>query len=122
MKTLKSIFLIVCLVAPAMSFAQSGKNRKSQSDTAQTTYQKKTYKKTTTVGTSSVDTIRKENSPVLEDNGQVNTTGIVDGNRSSTGRPDADTMVNYSVKKSKKTVRSGTQEMSDSTKRKRKQP
>ncbi|WP_221391611.1 hypothetical protein [Dyadobacter sp. NIV53] len=114
MKTLKTILIILLFTVPAASYAQT-----KSSSSGETTYQRKTTKRTTKTGISAVDTIRKENAPVLEDNGSVNTTGIVDGNRSSTGRPDADTMVNYSVKRTKRTIVTGGVAMPDSTKKKK---
>ena len=120
MKKLKSLILILFLIAPLISFSQEAEKKEKAGSVR--TYQRKTYKKTTTVGTSSTDTIRKENAPILEDNGSVNTTGIVDGSRSSTGRPDADTMVNYSVKRKKTTISTGGKALPDSIKRKTKQP
>ena len=114
MKTLKTILIILFFTIPVVSYSQT------RTSTSSETYQRKTRKTTTKNSAAAADTIRKENAPVLEDNGSVNTTGIVDGSRSSTGRPDADTMVNYSVKRTRKTIVSGGAVMPDSTKRKNK--
>ena len=116
MKTIKTILIILFFTIPVVSYSQTTTTKSSE------TYQRKTRKTTTSNSAAAADTIRKENAPVLEDNGSVNTTGIVDGNRSSTGRPDADTMVNYSVKRTKKTIVSGGVAMPDSTKSKKKRP
>ncbi|TDE15364.1 hypothetical protein [Dyadobacter psychrotolerans] len=115
MKTLKTIFILGLLFSPFLSLAQN-----SKSDTV--TYRKKVTRRTTTVGTTTVtdvlkDTINKENGPILNDNGSISTTGTIDG-RSATGRP-ADEQTGYTVKRSKKTIRSGAVVSPDSTKRKK---
>jgi len=97
MKTLKMLFITAILVAPLVSDAQR-----------QDSYKKKTSRKTTIMDTSKrvdiqKDPIVKENAPVLNDNGNVNTSGTVDGSRSSTGRPGVDTTVSY-TRKRKRTV------------------
>lgn len=116
MKTIKNIFLLACLIAPLISFSQSSQE-KTETNKKPGTHQKRTYSRRTTTRT---DTIRKQNAPILEDNGTVNSTEIVDGSRSSTGRPGADTLVNYTVKKRKKTSIPEGAIIPDSTKRKKK--
>ena len=120
MKKLKILLIAMCVIAPALVFSQTVENKKSSSDTTQgkRAYKKRSYTRTTTK--TAVDTIRKENAPILGDNGNENTTGIVDGSRSSTGRPDADTMVNYSVKKSRIRTKN-PDNAADTTKRRKRQ-
>jgi len=118
MKTPKIFFTLLLISAGFISFGQT-----STSDTV--TYRKKVTKRTTTVGTTTVtdvlkDTINKENGPILNDNGSISTTGTIDG-RSATGRP-AEEQNGYTVKRSKKTIRSGGATIPDSTKRKKKRP
>lgn len=108
MKTVKQILLIGLLAAPFLSFSQSDKTK---------TDKPASYQRKTTRVTSRTDTIRKQNAPVLEDNGTVNTTGIVD--RSSTGRPGADTLVNYTVRKKKRIQTTGGLLLPDTTKRRK---
>ena len=116
MKTLKTILIIILMTSPFVSFSQENASRKNRADSARSrqTYQNKTTRKTVTTET---NTIRKENAPILNDNGSVNTTGAIDGSRSSTGRPDADTMTTYSVKKTKRTVTTGQPLKTDSAKK-----
>ena len=100
MKTLKQIFFIAIFTIPAVCFAQTDGTKK------------KTSKKVTVMDTSkrvnlSKDPVIKENAPVLNDNGNVNTNGTVDGSRSSTGRPNADTTAGYTVRRRKKTITTG---------------
>ena len=116
MKMLKSILVILFFTIPVVSFSQTRSTKSGES-----TYQRKT-RKTTTSGGTSIDTIRKENAPVLQDNGNVNTTGIVDGSRSSTGRPGSDTLVNYTVKRKKKTIYTEGTVLPDTAKRKKIKP
>lgn len=115
MKTLKSLLIILFFTVPVVSFSQT------KSKSGESTYQRKT-RRTTTSGGTSIDTIRKENAPVLEDNGSVNTTGIVDGSRSSTGRPGADTTVGYTVKRKKKIIYTEGTVLPDTTKKKKIRP
>lgn len=101
MKALKNFLIIAMLVTPALCFSQSRDASK-----------KKTSKRVTVMDTSkrvnlSKDPVIKENAPVLDDKGELNTTGTVDGSRSSTGRPDADTTAGYTVRKRKRTIKSG---------------
>ena len=97
MKTARIFFVMAILASPLVSNAQR-----------QDSYKKKTSRKTTIMDTSKrvdiqKDPILKENAPVLNDNGNVNTSGTVDGSRSSTGRPGVDTTVSY-TRKRKRTV------------------
>jgi hypothetical protein len=101
MKSLKHIFIIGLVLIPALSFSQT-----------QDASRKKSSKRVTVMDTSkrvnmSKDPVIKENAPVLDDKGEVNTTGTVDGSRSSTGRPDPDTTAGYTVRKRKRTIKTG---------------
>ena len=118
MKALKNILIIILLTIPLISFSQENTSKKNELDTAQRKqiYQRKT-RKTTTSALDNASSVRKENAPVLNDNGNVNTTGIVDGSRSSTGRPNIDTAASYSVKRTKKTITTGGQAKPDSIKK-----
>ena len=118
MKTQKILCTLLFLSASIISFGQN-----SKPDTV--TYRKKVTKRTTTIGTTTVtdvlkDTINKENGPILNDNGNISTTGTIDG-RSATGRP-AEEQNGYTVKRSKRTIRSGGVVPPDSTKRKKRKP
>lgn len=123
MKALKNILIIILLTIPLVSFSQENTSKKNELDTAQRkqTYQRKT-RKTTTSALDNASSVRKENAPVLNDNGNVNTTGIVDGSRSSTGRPNIDTTASYSVKRTKKTITTGGQAKPDSIKKPKMKP
>ena len=123
MRALKHIFIIILLTSPFVSFSQENASKKNKADTAQSkqTYQRKT-RKTTTSALDNASSVRKENAPVLNDNGNVNTTGIVDGSRSSTGRPNIDTTASYSVKRTKKTITTGGQAKPDSIKKPKMKP
>ena len=123
MKTLKNMLIIMLLTAPFVSFSQENASKKNGLDTAQSkqTYQRKT-RKTTTSSLGNANSVRKENAPILNDNGNVNTTGIVDGSRSSTGRPNIDTSASYSVKRTKKTITTGGQAKPDSTRKPKMKP
>lgn len=55
----------------------------------------------------SKDPVIKENAPVLNDNGNVNTNGTIESNRSSTGRPGSDTVSGYTVRKRKRVIKTG---------------
>lgn len=101
MKALKHILVITILAIPAIGFSQTQNSTKT-----------KTSKRVTVMDTSkrvniSKDPVIKENAPVLNDNGNVNTSGTVDGSRSSTGRPGADTTAGYTVRRRKKTITTG---------------
>lgn len=123
MRVLKLLFIITLLAAPAVSFSQSG-NSASGTAGSKRSYHKKSSRTSVSKDSSDVTAILKdsanaESGPILSDNGNVSTTGIVDGSRSSTGRPGADTLTSYSVKKTRKTMRSGGAAMPDSTKRRK---
>lgn len=120
MRMLKLMFIVALLAAPAVSFSQSQNNTSG----TERSYHKKTTRTTVNKDSSDVTAILKdsanaESGPILSDNGNVSTTGLVDGSRSSTGRPGADTLTSHSVKKTRKTMRSGNAAMPDSTKRKK---
>lgn len=108
MKPLKMIILSLALTVPACAFAQSSDASSRSSRQAQK-YERKTKRhQVKTADSSDLNAILKdsanaETGPVLNDNGNVNSTGSIDGSRSSTGRPDADTTTSYTVKR-KKTV------------------
>ncbi|MEO6287659.1 MAG: hypothetical protein ABIN80_16635 [Dyadobacter sp.] len=124
MKTLQFI-LIALLLAPAISFAQSV-DKKPGSSKSQKVYQRKTSRTKVSTDTSDVNAILKdsanaESGPILNDNGNVSTTGTIDG-RSSTGRPDADTTASYTVKRRKKTIVTGGAIMPDTIKKKTAKP
>jgi hypothetical protein len=101
MKALKNFLIITLLITPALCFSQT-----------QDASKKRSSKRVTVMDTSkrvnlSKDPVIKENKPVLDDKGELNTTGTVDGSRSSTGRPDADTTAGYTVRKRKRTIKTG---------------
>lgn len=115
MKKLKTAILIVILAAPLFSYGQST-----------TSYKKRTYKKTTIIDTAKGTDLQKipvikENAPVLNDNGNVNSSGSVEGSRSSTGRPGADTTGSY-VRKRKRTITTGGVIYPDTTRKKIEKP
>ena len=102
MRILKNILITAAiLITPAIAFSQS-----------QDASKKRSSRKVTVMDTSkrvnlSKDPVIKESAPVLDDKGELNTTGTVDGSRSSTGRPGADTTSGYTVRKRKRTIQSG---------------
>ncbi|GLU55887.1 hypothetical protein [Dyadobacter frigoris] len=101
MKALKHFFIITILIIPTVGFSQTQNVTKT-----------KTSKRVTVMDTSkrvnlSKDPVIKENAPVLNDNGNVNTNGTIDGSRSSTGRPGADTTAGYTVRRRKRTITTG---------------
>jgi hypothetical protein len=101
MKALKNFLIITLLAIPAVGFSQTQNATKT-----------KTSKRVTVMDTSkrvnlSKDPVIKENAPVLNDNGNVNTNGSVDGSRSSTGRPGADTTAGYTVRRKKRVITTG---------------
>ncbi|WP_159467060.1 hypothetical protein [Dyadobacter sp. 3J3] len=101
MKSLKHFLFITILMIPAVGYSQTQNATKT-----------KTSKRVTVMDTSkrvnlSKDPVIKENAPVLNDNGNVNTNGTVDGSRSSTGRPNADTTAGYTVRRRKRTITTG---------------
>lgn len=103
----KTLVLALIILGPACSYAQSGT---SKSSTQEAHYQRKTKKHTVKSADSSdlnailKDSANAESGPILNDNGNVNSTGSIDGSRSSTGRPDADTTTTYTVKRKKKII------------------
>ncbi|MCF2504877.1 hypothetical protein [Dyadobacter fanqingshengii] len=109
---------MMALISPSIAFSQS---RDSKTGKSERTFQKKSSRLKSTTDTSDVSAIIKDSSnaesgPILNDNGNVSTTGTIDG-RSSTGRPDADTTGSYTVKRNKKTIKTGGAIMPDTTKR-----
>jgi hypothetical protein len=114
MKAVKIILTLTLLSAPLLTFAQ-------QQDTL---YYKKKVKRTTTSTTVNDilrDTINRESGPILNDNGNVNTTGTIDG-RSSTGRNGSDTLTNSTVRKSRKTIRNVERTKPDTAERRKRKP
>ncbi len=115
MKKLKINLTILLFAMSAAVFAQ----------TKETSHGQRVYKQKTTRNTTRLtykDSIKtKENAPILNDNGTTSTTGTIDG-RSSTGRPGADTLVSYSVKRKKTTIRTDNNGAPQSVKTKKKQP
>jgi hypothetical protein len=112
------IFIFICLFSCSCAFAQS-KGQK-QTSNEEIYHRKKTTRTTKTIRSKAeMDSIRKVTAPIQNDNGTVNTTGIIDGSRSSTGRPGADTTVNYTVRKRKKVVQTGGVIITDTTKKKK---
>lgn len=111
MKPLQIFALTLALTLPACAFAQStdASSRSSRSSKQEQRYQRKTKRhQVKTADSSDLNAILKdsanaETGPILNDNGTINSSGTVDGSRSSTGRPDADTTTSYTVKR-KKTV------------------
>lgn len=99
MKALQNILILGMLVTPALSYSQS------QDASKKTSSRKVTVMDTSKRVNLSKDPVIKENAPVLDDKGEVNTTGtgMADGSRSSTGRPDA----GYTVRKRKRTIKTG---------------
>jgi hypothetical protein len=125
MKTLKIFLITMFITVPVLTFAQSQDSR-STSKKSERNYQKKSSRMKTSTDSSDVTAILKdsanaESGPILNDNGNVSTNGNIDG-RSSTGRPDADTTGSYTVKRNKKTIRTGGSVMPDTTKRKSRRP
>ena len=113
MKAIKIMLIILAISAPSWSMAQSASGSKE-------TYQRKTVRKSTKHLTRKDSLKTKGSAPILNDNGTTSTTGTIDG-RSSTGRPGADTLTSYSVRKKKttvKTVDDTTREAVKSRKRK----
>lgn len=110
MKPLKTFILALALTVPACAFAQSS-DASSKSSKQEQRYQRKTKRHQIKSADSSdlnailKDSANAETGPILNDNGNVNSSGSVDGSRSSTGRPDADTTTSYTVKRKKTVVR-----------------
>jgi ABC-type phosphate transport system substrate-binding protein len=108
MRPLRTLILALALTLPACAFAQSS-DASSRSPRQEQKYQRKTKRHHLKTADSSdlnailKDSANAETGPILNDNGNVNSSGSIDGSRSSTGRPDADTTTSYTVKR-KKTV------------------
>lgn len=116
MRTLTMILTGIFFFTVGSTFAQSTVRKDSVQN--QKGYQKKTYRKTTRL--TYKDSIKsKENAPILNDNGTSSTTGTIEG-RSSTGRPGSDTLVNYSVRRKKTTIRTVDGTQPESVKEKKK--
>ncbi|MCF0068899.1 hypothetical protein LZD49_00360 [Dyadobacter sp. CY261] len=124
MKSLIFYILALAFTIPFCAQAQSGDSR-SKSSTQEHRYQRKTKRhQVKTADSSDLNAILKdsanaETGPILNDNGAVNSTGSIDGSRSSTGRPDADT-TSYTVKRKKTVIRSGYNPPRDTTGTRRK--
>lgn len=121
---LSQFFILIFLAAPALCLGQTGNSKR------ETTKQTREYRRQTTktqvrpADSSDLNAILKdsanaETGPILNDNGNVNSTGSIDGSRSSTGRPDADT-ASYTVKRKKTVIRSRDGILRDTTGRRRK--
>lgn len=111
MKKLKTVWLLILLAAPFITYGQSTGS-----------YKKRTYKKTTIIDTTKgaelpKDISIKKNAPVL--NG--NSSGTVEGNRSRTGRSSVDTSGSY-VRKRKRTITTGGVIYPDTSKSKSRKP
>ena len=117
---MKPIKMLLTILLAGVSYTGIAQTQPSQdSKKGQATYQSRTYKKTMRL--TKKDSIKtKENAPILNDNGTSGTTGTIDG-RSSTGRPGADTTVNYTVKRKKTTIKTidGTQSPESAKSRKK---
>ncbi|CAG5017711.1 hypothetical protein DYBT9275_05830 [Dyadobacter sp. CECT 9275] len=99
MKKLIIILFFTLFALPEMLLAQTEDNGKRSSQNH--TYHRKTRKTTQVSG---ADSLTKGTGAILNDNGAVNSTGTIQGSRSSTGRPDADSTVSYTVKRKRKTI------------------
>jgi hypothetical protein len=110
--------ICICFFASTAAFCQVNEKKQTTNDE---TYRRKTTTRTTkTIGSKAeIDSIKKVTAPILNDNGSTNTTGAIEGNRSSTGRPGADTTVSYTVRKRKKVVQTGGVIMQDTLKKKK---
>lgn len=110
MKPLKTLILALALTIPACAYAQSG-DASPRSSKQEQKYQRKTKKHhvktadSTDLNAILKDSANAETGPILNDNGTVNSSGTIDGSRSSTGRPDADTTTSYTVKRKKTVIR-----------------
>lgn len=123
MKPLITILIVAIALAASPSVNAQSDRQKSQSSHQERTYQRKTSKHRIKTADSSdlgailKDSANAETGPILNDNGNVNSTGSIDGSRSSTGRPDADTS-GYIIRKKKTVIRSGNASPADTTWRK----
>ncbi|TLV02568.1 hypothetical protein [Dyadobacter luticola] len=115
MKTHQLIIALALFAAPTLTFAQKGKSSEKYHEEKMRVRKAKTD--TSDVTAILKDSANAETGPILNDNGNVNSTGTIDGSRSSTGRPDADTTTSYTVKK---TVRTMTPAQADSLKKRKK--
>lgn len=104
MNTIRHCILAMAIMAPLLSVAQTQRSHQER------TYQRKTTRHQIRKADSSdlnailKDSANAETGPILNDNGNVNSSGTVDGSRSSTGRPETDTVTSYSVKRKKKVI------------------
>jgi hypothetical protein len=110
MKPFRTLTLALALTIPACAYAQSS-DASSRSSKQEHKYQRKTKKHhvktadSTDLNAILKDSANAETGPILNDNGTVNSSGTIDGSRSSTGRPDADTTTSYTVKRKKTVIR-----------------
>nr|WP_295925546.1 hypothetical protein [uncultured Dyadobacter sp.] len=104
MKSIRCCILALAIMAPLLSVAQTQRSHQER------TYQRKTTRHQVRKADSSdlnailKDSANAETGPILNDNGNVNSTGAIDGSRSSTGRPETDTITSYTVKRKKKVI------------------
>ncbi|WP_353720689.1 hypothetical protein [Dyadobacter sp. 676] len=123
MKPFITILTTLILLTSLGVQAQSDR-KQTRSSRHESSYQRKTARhQVKSADSSDLNAILKDSSnaetgPILNDNGNVNSTGAIDGSRSSTGRPDADTT--YTIKRKKTVIRSGYNTPRDTTGRRRK--
>ena len=108
MKLLKTFALTLALIIPACAVAQSSAASSRNAKQEQKYHRKTKRHHIKTSDSSDLNAILKdsanaETGPILNDNGSVNSSGTIDGSRSSTGRPGADTT--YSVKRRKTIIK-----------------
>ena len=117
--------LAIAFSIAALGEAQAQSARQQSGSSQQHTYQRKTTKHRTASADSSdlgailKDSANAETGPILNDNGNVNSTGAIDGSRSSTGRPDADTSA-YVTRKKKTVIRTGSASSANETRKEKK--
>ena len=120
MKTIHQLVLAALLVAPAFAQAQSRERRTTVTREERTSVKlrspQNSRKDSSDVTAILKDSANAETGPILNDNGTVSSTGTVDGSRSSTGRPDADTVTTFSSRKTK------IKAVPDSSRRKSRRP
>lgn len=110
MKLPKTLLLALMLTVPAWAFAQSD-DASTRSSRHEQKYHRKTKRHHVKTADSSdlnailKDSANAETGPILNDNGTINSSGSIDGNRSSTGRPQADTATSYTVKRRKTVIK-----------------